>query len=290
MPMLLQQRAEQENTDAGPRRLGCSLRSLWPAALGLGVLAVALMARRSFTAEQDRLSMQQNQETAVLSFDPFAWTKAEDTEAALPGLTVQRVYEEEASEVLLPVTVLAQYPELPNGCEITSATMVLNYLGFSADKTTMAETYLPKQNQWTDGDPNVAYMGDPAADGWYCYAGPVVAAVNDYLADAGAADSYRAVDLTGATAKELRLCLQSDLPVVFWATLDFEPPITSPTIVLADGEALYTNLHCMVLTGYDGDTYYVADPLEERQTVDAETFEEIYTAMGSRAMVIEPIE
>lgn len=31
-----------------------------------------------------------------------------------------------------------QTPELPTGCEITALTMVLNYYGFSVDKTTMA--------------------------------------------------------------------------------------------------------------------------------------------------------
>ena len=33
---------------------------------------------------------------------------------------------------------LNQLPELPTGCEVTSLTMVLNYLGYDADKTDIA--------------------------------------------------------------------------------------------------------------------------------------------------------
>ena len=37
-------------------------------------------------------------------------------------------------QCILPVKTIYQKPELPNGCEITSATIVLNYLGFNVSK------------------------------------------------------------------------------------------------------------------------------------------------------------
>ena len=41
--------------------------------------------------------------------------------------------------VQLNVENILQAPELPNGCELTSAAVVLNYLGFGIDKVTLAE-------------------------------------------------------------------------------------------------------------------------------------------------------
>ena len=44
----------------------------------------------------------------------------------------------------LPVPLILQNPELPNGCEITSLCMLLRYLGFDADKCLLADNYLPR--------------------------------------------------------------------------------------------------------------------------------------------------
>ena len=52
---------------------------------------------------------------------------------------------EENFVLITDFPALIQTPELPTGCEITALTMMLNYYGFPAGKTMMAETYLPKQ-------------------------------------------------------------------------------------------------------------------------------------------------
>ena len=39
---------------------------------------------------------------------------------------------------------IIQYPDLPTGCETTSLTMVLNYLGYPVDKLDLADHYLDK--------------------------------------------------------------------------------------------------------------------------------------------------
>ena len=39
--------------------------------------------------------------------------------------------------------LILQMPELPTGCEITALTMMLNYYGYTVDKTVMASDYLP---------------------------------------------------------------------------------------------------------------------------------------------------
>ena len=94
-------------------------------------------------------------------------------------------------EILLPVPQVLQNPELPNGCEITSLCEVLRYWGFAADKCDLADHYLPRSARWYGADPDRVYMGDPHKDdgspetGYYCFAGPVVAAANAYLAAHG---------------------------------------------------------------------------------------------------------
>lgn len=61
----------------------------------------------------------------------------------------------------LNVENILQTPELPNGCEITSAAIVLNYLGFDIDKVTLAENYLPMHIPYWEADPEVEFMGSP---------------------------------------------------------------------------------------------------------------------------------
>lgn len=111
----------------------------------------------------------------------------------------------------LDVENIDQNPELPNGCEITSAAIVLNYLGFSVDKVTLAEEYLPMHVPYWEADPNLEFMGDPADElAFYCLPGAVVTAVNDYLDDMGA--DYVALDISGAPVEELYQWVASGAP------------------------------------------------------------------------------
>lgn len=196
--------------------------------------------------------------------------------------------------VLLPVPQILQNPELPNGCEITSCCEVLRYLGFPADKCDLADHYLPRSERWYGADPDAVYMGNPHLDdaspetGYYCFAGPVVAAANRYLADHGG--GYRAVDLTGAEEADLVEQLVAGRPVIFWATLHFEDVQHDPCggYDLPGGrrhEVLHT-LHCMVLCGADDECFTVADPLDFNRTVPRAQFMKIYRQLGRRAVVL----
>lgn len=83
--------------------------------------------------------------------------------------------------VQLPVTYLSQYPELPTGCEVTSLTTVLNYLGYKVSKETMADNYLPKCN-FSDGTFWDYFIGNPRDDDAFgCYATPIVTAHDDFV-------------------------------------------------------------------------------------------------------------
>ena len=67
--------------------------------------------------------------------------------------------------------------------------------------------------------------------------------------------------------------------MIVWITKDLSAPRTGGcTWLLADtGETCtpYVNLHCVVLAGWDGDTCTIADPLQGRRRVDAETLAHI---------------
>ena len=175
--------------------------------------------------------------------------------------------------------------ELPNGCEITAATIVLNYLGFPVDKVTMAEQYLPRQAEYWATDPDEAFMGNPAwLLAYYCNAGPVVEAVNAYLEDQGA--DYRAVDISGSPAEELYEWVEQGVPVIVWTTRGCTAPTYSTNFMMADGSLPYSNSHCVVLTGYDSEGCYVADPMYEFSYASYEVFNWCYEARGSYAVVI----
>lgn len=192
-------------------------------------------------------------------------------------------------EAKLEVENIDQNPELPNGCEITSAAIVLNYLGFEVDKVTLAEEYLPRCVPYWEADPRVEFMGNPEDElAFYCLPGAVVTAVNDYLEDVDA--GYTAVDISGSAVEELYQWVAGGYPVMVWTTRAFSEPLYNDTFLLPDGDRPYSNSHCLVLTGYDDDTCYLADPMLEVETVERERFAESYLERGQYAVVIVPTE
>lgn len=197
-------------------------------------------------------------------------------------------------EILLPVPQILQNPELPNGCEITSCCEVLRFLGFDADKCTLADKYLPRSAHWYGTDPDEYYMGDPHKDdaspetGYYCFAGPIVKAANAYLAAQGG--GWRAVDLTGAEEAALVAQLQKGRPVIFWASLHFEDIQADAcgSYPLPGGGVhhVFHQLHCMVLCGVNNSHFTVADPLDFNRDVPRGQFMKIYRQLGRRAVVL----
>lgn len=187
--------------------------------------------------------------------------------------------------VQLEVENILQNPELPNGCEITSAAIVLNYLGYDIDKVTLAEEYLPVHIPYWEADPEVEFMGSPADElSFYCLPGAVTTAVNTYLSEQNSA--YHALDITGTEPEELDGYLAQGTPVLVWATRAFTDPLYNYTFTLADGSWPYSNSHCLVLVGYDEDNYYFADPMQEITEIDRDTFALRYKQLGSHAVII----
>lgn len=178
----------------------------------------------------------------------------------------------------LEVTNILQNPELPQGCEVTSLAIALNYLGIEADKCDLADNYLPKAKNFI-GDPEYYYLGDPRGDGCYCFSNALITCSNMYAKSNEYVLYYN--DLTGLDVNTLYAEVASDRPVIVWGTLLWGEPRKYDS-------GLYSNLHCMVLAGYSEDTVTIIDPIygEDSKTISKEKFEDIWTKMGSHALVI----
>lgn len=200
------------------------------------------------------------------------------------------------SSVGIPVRTLLQKPELPNGCEITSLTAVLNYNHFIISKTYMSDYYLPKMSfVWKNGrkfgpDPNKAFAGNPRySSGWFVYETPIVTAANHYLN--AVKGQFHGVNMALSSKETIFNQLKKGNPVVIWITLGLQSPhITSGWYLFGTNTYFRapTNLHCVVLTGFDSKQLYVMDPLKGQVTYNPTAFFNSYEALGHHAMVVVP--
>jgi len=188
----------------------------------------------------------------------------------------------------LNVKNIMQKPTLPNGCEVTSLDIVLQYMGFSISKENLSDNFLPK-GPIGSTSPYAAFVGNPRySSGWYCYSPVIVKCANSYFNSICA--NYEAVDLSGSSVNDLFLELEAGRPVIVWATLSMgSPRTTSDWVVNGKHYTRFTNLHCLVLTGYDkkNNIVYIADPLRGNVTYNLSTFESRYKSLFSQAVVIK---
>lgn len=188
----------------------------------------------------------------------------------------------------IDVENIMQYPELPNGCEITSLTILLRHLGFDVDKLTMCDEYLDKG---PIGETSYyrANIGDPRDEYSYgCYSPVIVNAANKYLESVSS--PYTARDLTGHDISEVYAEVAAGRPVAVWITMEND---AEPYNIIGwdiDGETIYWKhpLHCVVLTGYDKEegTVFTADPIEGDLAHDMALFELRWVQMGAQAVSI----
>lgn len=175
---------------------------------------------------------------------------------------------------LLCAPYIDQTERWVNGCESISTVMLLQYLGLDVDPDTFIARDLrcaPFSEE--DGvrcgpDPHFVYPGDPHDHtGYGCYAPCICDALESALAACGAAEQFEVKDETGKTAAQL--CaeyIDAGMPVVFWATLNFEPAEPPEHWRLPDGSdfSWVCHEHCLLLVGYDEENYWFNDPWQNR--------------------------
>ena len=193
----------------------------------------------------------------------------------------------------LTVTWVGQYPELPNGCEIVSSAIVLNYLGFNVDKVDLAKDFFSQDEK--DGkvlDFRNYYVGNPLDyTGLGCYASAVVDAVNSYLKTQKT--ELHAFNYTNYPFEELLNQVAEGNPVIIWVTQYMEEPFYGIREMIDDENIVYISQeHCLVLTGYDMDKNIVkvSDPLVGNTEYDMELFKKRFTQLMYQAVIIKTAE
>lgn len=193
--------------------------------------------------------------------------------------------------VILQVIALSQYPELPTGCEATSATMALNHIGCPTYLETFA-SLLPckdlefRENGIYGADPNEFFIGNPAkeANSFGCFENVIINTVNQNYRNCHAEKAY-------GSLKDLCSYIQHDVPVLIWTTMEMQEVLYRTSWILPNG-ANYTwpgHEHCMLLVGYDNDLFYFNDPRSGSCVGYERALSELrYEEMGCRAVVILP--
>lgn len=200
----------------------------------------------------------------------------------------------------IPVPVINQYPELPVGCEITSAAVILNYIGFDVDKVWLQENFLEDSYNFRQlnpekrkgPDPSRVFVGDPQQSGFGCFAPVIAESLEKYFTFAGSKNTPIVLD--GADERDLEALVDNGAPVIVWASLDMKPfryTANNEWILETTGEVFRWpgNAHVIVLCGYDKEGYYFSDCNDKDNIVryDKKTFLNRWKQFGSQGVVVE---
>ncbi len=215
--------------------------------------------------------------------------------AALVALSVLAGWLALSQKKILEVPYISQEGTLATGCELVSATMLLNYYGYNVTAEQVVDR-TPKGALKQSGGgltgphPAELFVGDPhSSNGFGCYAPVVVSVLNSFLKESG---KKRASDLTGTELETLaRSHILQDRPVLVWATINMrEPKPGRRWVVESTGETFQwiAGEHCLVLVGYDRDRYYFNDPYESNGLISfpKALVEKRYAALGKQAVAV----
>lgn len=189
-----------------------------------------------------------------------------------------------------------QREKYPTGCESVSAVMLLRHFGFDVTPEEFIDRCLPKAPEpvcengvWYAADPRYFYLGDPYTDdGWGCFAPAVCAGLRTYLGDS---EEFDVREVYGRTLEDLcREYIDRDIPVIVFATMGMAVPKEHRTWTVPETGGTYTwktPMHCLLLVGYDGESFVFNDPLVGKNTVyPARKASEAHEGMGMQAAVL----
>lgn len=190
---------------------------------------------------------------------------------------------------LLDVKCLFQMPKYPNGCEVVSLTMVLNYLGYDVTTDELIDEHMPRGYFGSGGDnPFYKYLGDPRDLGVGCYAPCIVTTADNYFASIG---EFRAVtDVSGRGFEDFKTFISRGTPVIFWGTMYMnQNSEIFGTIFTEDGEeVIWRNYsHCFVMIGYTDTTYIFCDPMRGVIEYPKEDVEKSHSLVYEQACIIQ---
>ena len=191
-----------------------------------------------------------------------------------------------SSTVRLDVQNIMQMPSLPNGCEVVSLAIALGYKGYQIPPTKLFDDFMPHSYGFKITDFWNYYIGDPRTEGCGCYAPCVVATANAFLESKNS--TMKGYNVSGSSLTKLESYLDRDIPVILWGTMGMCGLYSEVAKGYVDGEWVYWNLfsHCMVMIGYDEDSYIFCDPMRGIVEYDKEAVEKSYNIAYQQACVI----
>lgn len=189
----------------------------------------------------------------------------------------------------LTVPLEKQYPELPNGCEVTSLSMLLRYYNIKVNKLTLSENinHVPSftDNGKYRGNPHVGFVGymSQANAGWCVYNEPLEQVARKY--------TNRIQNFSGHDFIQVLKLVSNGHPVLIITTTKFNRVNDMQTWQTAQGEVKVTpSSHACVITGFDkkAQTVLVNDPFGyQNKVVSWAKLEKSYNQQGKQALYLQ---
>lgn len=188
----------------------------------------------------------------------------------------------------LDVPLENQYPELPNGCEVTSLSMLLQYYNIKVNKINLSQN-IKHVSSFTDngkfrGNPHIGFVGymSQANAGWCVYNEPLEEIARKY--------TNRIQNFTGHDFIQVLKLVSDGHPVMIITTITFNRVNDMQTWQTAQGEVHVTpSSHACVITGYDKKTHTVLvnDPFgHKNKAVSWKKLEKSYNQQGKQALYV----
>lgn len=227
-------------------------------------------------------------------FTSNAQNVAVDNEIELTdGLNDQKqIKKEKVESAHIDAPLVLQMPELYNGCEIATLTMMFNYYGIDKNKMELVPELKmdPTPIQYDKngkilywGNPNNGFVGDITGKrkGYGIYHTALYELLVKYIPTG--------VDLTGEEFEVLEQQVAEGKPVIVWTTVSYTVPAEGQWQVwdtpLGPIKATFQE-HTVLLVGYDEQHVYINDPRKNKKAiqVDKERFIKSWEAMGKQAL------
>lgn len=191
-------------------------------------------------------------------------------------------------EQKLNVPLENQMPDLPNGCEVTSLSMLMNYYGIKVSKNELAET-IQHVDSFTDGgkyrgNPHQGFVGHMtiANAGWCVYNEPLYNVARKYTS--------HIENITGSDFLSLLKLVSNGHPVMIITTTTFNKVNNMQTWDTNTGKVNVTpSSHACVITGYSKPkkVIYVNNPYGyKNQPVNWKNLQASYNQQGRQALYI----
>lgn len=189
----------------------------------------------------------------------------------------------------LDVPLENQYPDLPNGCEVTSLSMLLQYYGIKVNKLDLSQN-IKHVSSYTDGgkyrgNPHVGFVGymSQANAGWCVYNEPLEQIARKY--------TNRIQNYSGHDFIQVIKLVSQGHPVVIITTIKFDHVNDMQTWQTAQGEVNVTpSSHACVITGFDKQarTVLINDPFGyKNKVVSWKKLESSYNQQGKQALYLK---